>query len=66
MKYPLLKPKLFKIEVLSHETELKPAEEVLQSITEMLFTNSIKTGRKMRVYIRVEYGPSPKEKGAEK
>ena len=55
MKYPLLKPRLFKIEMLSHESELKPADEVLSSITETLFANSIKTGRKVRCYIRMEY-----------
>lgn len=55
MKYPLLKPKLFRIEMLSHESDLKPADKVLKSITETLFANSIKTGRKVRCYIRMEY-----------
>lgn len=68
MKYPLLKPKLFRIELLSHETELKPADEVLKTITETLFANSIKTDRKVRAYIRMEYetqAAQPTPKGTE-
>jgi hypothetical protein len=63
MKYPLLKPTLFRIEMLSHDSDLKPADEVLKSITETLFANSIKTGRKVRCYIRMEYEAQEKLKG---
>ena len=63
MKYPLLQPKLFRIEMLSHEAELKPADEVLRSITETLFERAIKAGRKMRVYIRCEYEPEEAPNG---
>lgn len=55
LKYPLLKPRLFRIEMLSHDTDLRPADEVLQIITETLFSRSIEVGRKVRAYIRVEY-----------
>jgi hypothetical protein len=61
VKYPLLKPKLFRIEMLSHDSALRPANEVLQAITEVLFANSIKNGREVRCYIRVEYANEQKE-----
>jgi hypothetical protein len=58
MKYKLLKPGLFRMEMLSHDTDLKPAQEVLDSITETLFAHAIKQDRKVRVYVRVEYEKS--------